>query len=406
MNSQNSCLQAEEPDEKLSPTVARHSSWIGRTTRTLLLGVGLHVATNVAIEAEREMTGNNLVYAQPNLRETEAQRLFNEGNVAFGRGDYLTARARFLNSERIEGILHPGVTSIEMNWNIAACDIRLSGFDLILPNASASDARVLNARNEARLETVLGFPTIAQIRPVRDNLVDARNRINSLLSRYQRQLEQMNAPANSRERRELEINIRVAREALQLVVERMLVRIEPRYHELESVASGNNGNHSIDGQGQGDGRISVVNGREVIESRENVWFTTPRAVTLATGITGLLASGVGLVGYLLNNSDGQANLAQCRELQSRMTPCPLSLQNEFQGNSDRANAFGIAAWAGVGVAAVSTVLFLTLPSEARVTRESHPTSSSGPHASTLHNLTVTPLVSSAGTAGIVVGGRF
>ncbi|OGC81483.1 MAG: hypothetical protein A2V81_01205 [Candidatus Abawacabacteria bacterium RBG_16_42_10] len=392
-----------------------------RWTRQALLAAGLHVAAftgaNLAIEAGREMTDSNVAHAQTDPREAESRRLFIEGTAAFRGGDFVTARADFLESERIGRELR-SVASPEMSWNIALCDMRIAGFEFVSSDTAISETRPINARNESRVEAVLGFSTIAQMRPVRDNLVDARDRMRALVTTYNAQLQEIDAspePANARERREraerrsgVVASLRLAREAAAFA-ERYLGRIESRYHELESVVPSTGDGHTdgTSGRGTGDGRVVVVEGREYVEHREDVWFTTPRAISLVSGITGVAAMAVGGSGYLLNVSDGQTNLSQCRQLQTSGMPCPESLERSFYGASDRAEIFAYTFWAGAAVTAVSTVLILALPTETRVTREPRTTSSVRPRASLfgIPDLTVTPVISDTVT-GLTIGGRF
>ena len=419
MNSQKPYLQAKGSEKIASPSVERYRSSFWKKAREAMLPIGLQATAftgaNLAIEAGREMTDSNVAHAQTDPRQAESHRLFVEGTAAFRSGDFVSARGDFLESERLRRELRSD-SSPEMSWNIALCDMRIAGFEFITSTTSPADARPINARNHARLETVLGF-SIAQIRPVRDNMIDARDRMSALVSLYQTQLREVDAlpePANPRERRErterrrlVEENLRLATEAVAFA-RRFLEAIEPRYHELESAATSTGDGHTdgSTGRGTGDGRVVVVEGVEYVEHREDVWFTTPRAVTLATGVAGLAAAGVGLAGYLLNNSDGQANLSQCREEQRSMRPCPLALEREFQANSDRANAFGITAWIGAGVAVTSTVIFLVLPSETSVRREPRTTTT---RARTslfgIPDFTITPIVTDT-MGGMMVGGRF
>ncbi len=389
MKSQKPHLEAEKIK---NPSYGSHILALVRPA-VLALRLGAACAgTTLAMEAGREITESNVAQAQAQVLtpEQEARRLFEEGAVAFGREDFLTARNDFLRVEEIASEEHLAVQTEIISWNIAICDINLSRFDL--PSSADSDdtARATNSSNQARLEEVLGFTTIEQIRPVRDSLIDARTRTAALVAYYQSEVRARRGDFAS--------DLARSREAVAFL-ETIIPRIEERYLVLEAAAAADIDDGHDD---EGDDHIVVFEGREYIETREDIWFTTPRAVTLATGIAGLAASGVGLAGYLLNTADGEANLARCRELQSGMLPCPLSLEREFQANSDRATAFGTTGWIGAVMFAGSAVLFLALPGETHVTRE--PRESDDDETLSL-DITVMPMISET-YAGFNIDGRF
>ncbi len=398
MNTKKIDLQKDSPSSMFSS--------FRRWGRTAVLALGLNAAATgaatVATETASQLAHVSVAHAQdtaPSLtaaQRTELFRLFRAGNTAFHANEYTEALDLFRQAEAINTI---GGASIDadlasiLSWNICQIYTFQSGFRLFTsdaserPSAATSRRREINEGNSRRLEEVLGFSTLAQLQPVRESLLEAQRRLREIQQAYEQQLLELGEGHASR-RADLERGLDDTRRAV-VFIDTTLQRIQVRYAELEAASVSRDDGHDRDDTT--DDHVVVVGGEEFVEHREDVWFTTPRAVTLATGVAGLAAGAVGLTGYFLNLSDGNAILSQCRELQTSGMPCPESLERSFHGASDRAEAFGVTAWIGAGVGVASTILFLVLPSETRVTREPR--------------ITVTPTVSDT-TSGLTVSGTF
>lgn len=415
MNPKKPYLQAKSIEKSQS----RIPTWVRQSLMALGIQAAAFTGANIAIEGARDITENNVAHAQEaNPREAEARDLLRRGTEAFRREDYHTARGLFLRSEAITQELSLP-SSAELGWNIAVSDIYVAGFQMALPSDPVEDARRENAHNDERIREILGYTTLAQVEEARAPLIDARDRMRALEPIYAARVAEIDArpaPANATERRarateraEAYAGVTGSREIVALI-ESLLGRFENHYQEVLIASRGTGGpdDHHDDGHGEGRERVVIVEGREYIERREDVWFTTPRAITLTTGLAGLVAAGTGLAGWAINNADGSRNLSECRDLQMSMLPCPLTLEREFQANSDRANAFGITAWIGAATFVGSAVLFLALPGESRVTRvprEGTGESTDRPTSTSSLDLRITPVIS-ADTYGVSVSGRF
>ncbi len=197
----------------------------------------------LAQAAYEDFTEQNVVHAQTLTEEqrTEITRLLSEGRTVYRNNDFAGARGLFVRAEEINrGVGIP--IDVAISWNVCQVDARLAGFELFTSGTAAEDVRRINSSNAARLEAVLGFFTLAQIRPIRDHLLDAQTRLIAIRDEYDRQLRELStlpAPANAREERErgarttyLETELADTRRALAFV-ESTLQQINTRWVEIE-----------------------------------------------------------------------------------------------------------------------------------------------------------------------------
>ncbi len=211
---------------------------------------GILFGVQTAVESATEQSP--IARAQdrtPSLTEeqrAELFRLFTEGNTAFNEHEYERALALFRQAEAINTVsgvsIDTDLASI-LSWNICQIYLFQAEFRLFssdprheTPAAATRRRTEINDGNRARLEEVMGFSTLAQLQPVRDSLLEAQRRLQTIQETYEHQLDEIPEGRSTR-RTDLEGGLDDTRRAIAFV-DSALQRIQPRYAELErSLAS-------------------------------------------------------------------------------------------------------------------------------------------------------------------------
>lgn len=238
----------------------------------------------------------------------EIERFTREGSEFFRRGEYAAARNIFIQMEEIYS--QAGVPDTAAPWNIALAEIRMAGFQIVTTSTPAATARTLNESNSARLETILGFSTLQQIQPVRENLQDALNRMRTVRIISQQGLDRLDSlpqPTNAEERRQRDnrrtsFNDNVSQASVIIpFLETTLQRINDRYAELQGTP------RVVEPPvtpTQGNPNLTVVQPQHttIPPTRGTTYHTErPWALGLGIGGAGLAAIGASAVVYLATN---------------------------------------------------------------------------------------------------------